>query len=504
MDRKEIRKRFPLRAAAVLLCTALLWAVLFPVASSSNFRMDSDRMLHQPETAMNQYIRENRGGMVLLLRLFGLDRWDPVRSGVLYLLFLTLSGWLLCLFVRRLAEWKDRKLYLLFFLLYTLSPVWTFHAYFVLQSAPVGLGMLLCTCIAGVDSLFWSSERKQPWLRAGWEVFAVLLLGFCATVYQALIVHFAAVWAALMFCCLRKGRRVSVSALVLPVLRAVLAVAVYLLVSGLVRGGTDTAYLNGQILWGKVPFVQNCHLIIRSAGASLLPANSSRFSLYSVAVVCMCLIWYRGRRSLSGSVRILFTAACLALLLLPFAFNVLLGNASVPRTQFALQLTAALVPVCFLGDSAGRHRIFRTVLVLVLVVQAALTVRLYHTDNVRNRRDTEVADRICMELKDTDPELPVVFHGKLSFGDYSILTEKTDVYGRSFFEWVYQVNKPSSATDSALRLLSAYSGKQYKTIRKGPVLDRAMEEAASLPCYPEDGFVQKTDEYILISLPEKR
>ena len=108
MERNGIR-----RTAAILICTALLWAVLFPLASSSNFRMDSDRMLHDPEIAMNQYIGENRAGLVLLLRLFGLDWWNPVRSGALYLLFLTLSGWLLCFFVRKQTEWKDRKLYLL-------------------------------------------------------------------------------------------------------------------------------------------------------------------------------------------------------------------------------------------------------------------------------------------------------------------------------------------------------------------------------------------------------
>ncbi len=499
MERNGIR-----RTAAILVCTALLWAVLFPLASSSNFRMDSDRMLHDPETAMNQYIGENRGGLVLLLRLFGLDRWDPVRSGALYLLFLTLSGWLLCFFVRKQADWKDRKLYLLLFLLYTLSPVWAFHAYFVLQSAPVGLGMLLCTGMAGIDSLFYSAERKRPALRAAWECLAVLLLGFCITVYQALIVHFAAVWAALVFCRLRKGRQVSAGAFVLPVLRAVLAVAVSLLVSGWLRGGRETAYLNGQILWGRVPFLQSCYQVIRSAGAALVPLNASRFSLYPVALVCLCLLWYRGWKNGSGSVRLLFTLSGLALLALPFAFNILLGNATVPRTQFALQLTAALAPVCFLGDSSGRHRIFRTVLVLVLAVQAALTVRLYHTDNLRNRMDTEAAERICAELEDTDPELPVVFHGKLSFADSTLLTEKTDVFGRSFFEWVYQPDNPSSATGSALRLLAAYSGRQFRAMKKGPVMDRALEEAATLPRYPEEGFVHKTGEYILVRLPEKR
>ena len=497
MDRKANGKRLVLQAGAILLCTALLWAALLPIAASGNIRMDNDRMIRDPETALSQYITENRGGLVLLLRLFGLDRWHPVRSGVLYLLFLTLNGWLLCFLIRRLTGWKDEKLYLLFFLLYTVCPVWAYHAYFTLQLAPVGLGMLLCTGMAGTDSLLWSAKRKRPALRAAWEVFAVLLLGFCVTVYQALAVHFAAAWAALMFCFLRKTRKASLPDFMLPVIRVILAVAGALLVSGFLRGGAETAYLNSQILWGKVPFPENCWQIIRSAGATLILANSSRFTLYPAAAVCLFLLWYRRRKEKTG--RPAFTLVSLALLILPFTFNLALGNATVPRTQFALQLTAALLPVCFLGDSEKQHRVFRTALVTVLVIQAALIARLYHTDNIRNEMDTEAAGRICAKLEDADPAVPVVFYGKLEIDDSSVLTEKTDVFGRSFFEWIYTEEKPDSATLSALRLLEACSGKKFT---RSPSWDAGPEAFASLPCYPEDGFVQKTDEYILVKLSE--
>ena len=136
------------------------------------------------------------------------------------------------------------------------------------------------------------------------------------------------------------------------------------------------------------------------------------------------------------------------------------------------------------------------------MLQAALTVRLYHTDNVRNRLDTEAAERICGELNNADPSLPVVFHGKLAIDGESVLTEKTDVFGRSFFEWVYEDSRPSSATGSALRFIAAYSGKKYTALPDGPVMDLAMEEAVSAPCYPEAGFIRKTEQYILVNLSD--
>ena len=76
------------------------------------------------------------------------------------------------------------------------------------------------------------------------------------------------------------------------------------------------------------------------------------------------------------------------------------------------------------------------------------------------------------------------------------------MFGRSFFEWVYKDERPDSAAPSALRLLKAFSGKQYGTLTGGPAWSRAMEEAESLPCYPQDGFICRTDEYILVKLSD--
>ncbi len=84
----------------LIIITAILWIVWWPIVTSSNIRMDSDRMIHTPGIALSQYVQEGRSALVLLLRFFGLDTWHPVRSGILFLLFFSISCWLLYFTIR--------------------------------------------------------------------------------------------------------------------------------------------------------------------------------------------------------------------------------------------------------------------------------------------------------------------------------------------------------------------------------------------------------------------
>ncbi len=484
---------------AVLACTALLWAVLLPIASSANYRMDSEHIIHQPEETLRQYISENRGGLVLLLRLLGLDRWNPVRSGVLYLCFFTLSAWALVGFLRRLTRWQSPWLYLLFFLLYALSQIWAFHAYFVLQIGAVGLAMLLCTLIAGMDSLFFDSPRK-PALRVGWEAAALLILGFCLTVYQALITHFLAVWLLLLFCFLYRGGRVSVSTFVFMALRLVLALVLYTLISRALRQGVDAAYIEGQIHWGSYPLFHCLLRIAMEVGASILMVHSRAFSLYPLAAVLLVLLYLRRRGSLPKPGRVSLLLVSLGLLLIPFAMAVLVGNTSVPRAQFSLQLVAAFVPVFFLAQSQKPLRVLKAILIAAVAVQCALSLRLWHTDNVRNQLDTEAGERICADLESADPSLPLITHGVLMLDTSPVTLERTDTYGLTFFGWLYKEDQPGNAVVPLVRLINAINGKVYSSCLEGPLFEEAMERAASMPCYPEPGYMLQTDRYTLINL----
>ena len=494
------RRRNLLRLLAILAATALLWAVLLPFIASDNVRMDSDRMFFHADEAMSQYLREGRGGLVLLLRLFGLTRWDPLRSGILFLLFFSASSWLFCFFLYRRACWKNEGLCLLFFLLYACSQIWLFHAYFVLQIAGVGFGMLLCTLAAGGDAACLAGREERKSLRVLREILSLAALSFSLTVYQSLILHYLAVLAVLMFAhFLREGKdalksRPFLLSLSLIALRILLSLAIYYLVARLTRGDADSGNVAAQFKWGTDSVWHCLYRILQEIGATMILYQSRYFSLFPLAAVLGFLLWRRHR-----SLPLLLTG--LLLLLLPFALSFFLGNVTVPRSQFVLQAVAAFVPVCFLAESPKPLRWLRVVCVCTVVLQVALSLRLVHTDNRRNEVDTSAGQRILSELEPLDPEKPLVFLGNLKLEDSSLLVEHTDVFGRTFFDWIYEEDKPYRSTTPGIRLLRALSDRDFQPASSS-LMKKAAKKAAKedQPAYPAPGFVRETDRYILIRL----
>ena len=86
--------------------------------------------------------------------------------------------------------------------------------------------------------------------------------------------------------------------------------------------------------------------------------------------------------------------------------------------------------------------------------------------------------------------------------DQLFLTEKSDVYGRSFFEWIYSPDRPASATVPALRLLTAFNGILYEGISGSELAQRAALAAQDMPAYPSPGFVREEANMIVIKLSD--
>ena len=483
----------------LLVVTVILWAVWFPVVTSGNIRMDSDQMIHTPEISVNQYIREGRSALVWLLQLFGLTVWNPLRSGILFLCFFSLSCWVLSFTIRRLTGWPG--LYPeLFILLYGLSPVWAYHGYFVLQIAAIGFGILLTVTTACMDTVFFS-RKGFTGVRLLWEIVALALLSFSLLIYQSLIVCWLAVLLTGMFCWLAKGGRISLGTLIPLLARILLSLAVYYLVSRHLRGSMDSGNMAVQIRWG-VDSLGHCLLrVAEEVGAVILMYTSRYFSLYTLGAVLFILLWFRKRKT-EWAHRPGIVLAGIGMLLLPFCLTVLLGNVTVPRSQFALQLVAAFFPVFYLAEAKGKHRVLCAVCVLALVIQAGLSLRLYHTDQVRNEQDTADAEAILTELANKDTSKPLAFVGVRRMDTGSLLTEKSDVYGRTFFEWIYTESDPSSASIPALRLLTACSGKQFAAVTSSEQVQTAVEAARNMPSCPDAGFVREEEDMIVIKLSD--
>ena len=483
----------------LLLVTIVLWIIWLPIVTSGNIRMDSDRMFHTPDAAFTQYIQEGRPALVWLLRLFGLSAWNPGLSGILFLVFFSISCWMLYFALRRLTGWNG--LYPeLFLLLYGLSPIWAYHGYFVLQISAIGFGIMLSTLMACTDVYFVRQNSFRA-VRLLWEVTAVIILSFILLVYQSLIMSWLAALLTLLFCFLLKGGRISWKTLIPFILRLAVSMAAYYFISRMFRGNMGAGNMENQIHWGKDSFIYCLFRMAEEAGATLLMYTSRYFSLYTLGAILIILYLVR-RRKAGDSLDPWLLLVGLGMLLLPFALTVLLGNVTVPRSQFTLQMVAAFFPVCYLAETKGKHRVLCFICAAAVILQAGLALRLYHTDEVRARQDTTAAETITAELSDLDTSKPLAFIGVRKMDGHSLLTEKSDVYGRTFFEWIYSPDQPTSATPPALRLLTAYNGIQYKEITGAEAKSKAADTAKEMPSYPSPGFIREEADMIVIKLSD--
>ena len=493
-DRKHL-------AAWTAMALVLLWILWTPLVCSANVRVDSERMLYNAEVALTQYQNEGRLGLVWLMRLMGLDAWHPVRSGILFLIFFSLAGLVICFGLNRITEGRLNRGCALFLLLYGTCPILAYHLYFTLQIAPVGLAMLLAAGTAWSDARMITERPVCVWAAVLRHAVSLALLVLVMSVYQALIVYYAAVLGIFLFCDNRsRHRKHGWVRMWIVAARVLLSLLAYLLISG-IGWQEGHRYIQDQVKWGVEPFLQCLMNIGIEGGKMLVPIHSACMSIFPIAAGLMLfgLIRTKDRGTVRGQAW-LYAAL---LLVLPLAMSILEGNRTVPRTQFALPLIAAFLAV-FCGADVKKHRKLLCVLCCIMIVlQAALVVRLQYTDNMRNRFDTEIRDRIAADLDGRGEDgKPIVFIGGRSFGDDSLLLEKRDVYGRSFFEWADHPERPGSATPAAVRLLRTHSGVPYQEVTQSAKIQEAAEIATGAPAYPADGYILETDDMIIIKLSD--
>lgn len=489
----------------LLLLSLLLCLVWSSVAVSGNIRLDSDRMLHEKHTALSQYREEGRFGLAFLLEILFPGEWNPWFSGVLFLLFFIASVWVLVISLWQATEGRwPVYCYALFFLLYGTSPVWAFQFYFTLQSAPVAFGMLLSAWTARMDIRLRAEISPSLFFRILWEIAACLILVFLMSVYQSLILCYAAAAVMLLFCRLWDNICITWKTVLFWLGRVVAALLLYILLARTLRGG-ESPYMMGHIQWRTQPVLTCLENIFLEFGKTIVMVHSGHFSLYLPGLVLLIILLVRRtgdpEKPLSHPGMLIMTG--ITLMLLPLAISIMQGSRPVPRTQFALQVTSAFLPVFFLGEYRKSSRWLPALCAAVVVLQSVLVVRLAYTDNQRNKQDLETAARISGDIAAQDASgMPLLFLGALPFRDDSLLMEKTDVFGLSFFEWSWQEDSPSSAGVGAVRLLRAVSGEYYCLVLDPGTIDEAYTRSADMPAYPSDGYLLRTDSCLVIKLSE--
>lgn len=508
----------------LILLSAVLAAVFFGVnAFTTNIRIDTEELINQPGTTLG-WLKIGRYGLVLLKRVLGLGTHQVFLSGLLFLIFFTVSGTIICFGMYYFSRKNEKYPYWMFAILYYSSCIWNYQFYFSLQQAEVALAMCL-TAVAAfltVHAIFKAGGKKRSVWAAAWKLLVSAgLLVLCFGAYQALVTYYITLvisyFLILFVTEIEQKEAEKTSIYLLKAAGAVVHfVAAYMIYGWIAKTWfTTTGYMENQVVWGTIGPVQCVKNIIKDVLHVLQNQGAENTSFYTAAVLLSGIsvfgiirkrIWSRDRAAL-------YILVMLGLFATPFLMTAYAGIRPVTRTQFALPVMAAVLAVFLFYLIKEYGLLPRKVLkyagggllALTLLLQASYDIRLQYTDTVRQREDAARTELLLSMLKDAGegetPGLPVLFVG-CKRAELDRFCHRSEMYGWSFYEWDYSTASPTGATHRIAGFVQAYSGIVLNQEFDAAMAEAAVSEAAGMPVFPEEGSIRITGGMAVVKLSE--
>lgn len=493
--------------------------------NSNVIGIDTEDLMHLGKDFYGGWLTTGRQGLVCLKYILGNLSFNPYFTGVMTLILLTLSVSAFLLLWDHVSGREEKGRYeltawILGGLLWVSHPVLVEQLYFSLQS------MEICLCFALTAgalylSFLWVEEGKRKghiFLFAA--VAALLFLTFSS--YQIFVVLYIFGVAAVLFLqsltALGEGQVISAKTLWkklgLYVVLFLTAFVINMTVTKLFFSTSD--YLQQQILWGEIDFVDNLRNIyhhIRQA----LTGTDSIFYHWSYGILCvtsflllLTVLWQRRKEKKSSLLMILLLY--LALMVMPFLMTIIMGSIPAVRSQLILPvMTAFLVylNIMLLCRTAGsREKVMRCAAAALILVcgagsleQARMTGALYYTDRCRYEQDVAMARQLIRELDRINYwNLPVAVVGKREFKPNNACVQG-EIIGCSFFDYDTEV-EPLNYW-STRRILGFFHtlGADYEQLH----IDRmgeALECSTYMAMWPEYNCIEIWDDFVVIKLSD--
>ncbi len=538
-DLREYGKRHG-RLVALSVAAALL--SLGMLSFSGSVRIDTEVLINNPGSTMG-WLTIGRFGLVLLKTILFQRTYHRVASGILFLVFFLLGANLLVYSLYHFSGKREKYPYWAFMLLYVTSGIWCFQAYFSLQMAEVALAMLLVVMAANLSmhAFFFVRGRERTARIA--VSFALLVIGIGT--YQALAIYYIVVCLCFFTVmldaqafghmrCSREVRRLRDRKLIHGIgWMAAHFAASYACYAVIARVWFwDSAYLEGQVAWGTKPFAECAKSVLLVVKFVLLGYGPRNFSFYvgglllsAIAVAMLLARKKRGDKAWEGKRTCILLIALLGIAASPFFLALALGMPPVTRAQFALPVAAAFLAMYGLGmikvlsekkplepvaDEAARQRRFmllqkgaKLVIIAVSAFQAAYGIRLYMTDAARFAWDERMTGEVAEALREENggelPGQPVVFVGSRQ-AQLAPWMRRTEMYGRSFYEWDESPENPTGGTARIVGFARASAGIELNGSATQKQREEAVRRAEDMPDFPAKGSVVVTDNLAVVRL----
>jgi len=503
-----------------------------------SFGVDTDMFMANKAMFTESQLSLGRFGAVLTGKFLHIWEFNPYTAffaAFCMIWFFTLS-WCYIIAVFDKNTGRNNKL-IPFALVFMTMPVWTESFYFICQAAENAFALSLCPY--AVYFLFKGLLDGEK----GKIACAIALLAFMISVYQAVLPLFCCgVCACFLLLHEHSGYEPRVYRnLCLKLAAAVLlSVAAYLAADRLVIPAVfrieHTPYIDNMNNWGKKPFIDNILQIIlfgyiitvghiRQAQDIVIPiilnyaqpetrkiealinASRSTGNIMLLPIVAAFFVKLNSviRKKFPRGRRFLYALTGVGVPLCIMALTLAGGNIPPVRSLFALPFATAFMLFFIIRTSAKRTAAAVSVIALsIALYQAEISAQLFYSDQIRFNEDVRLANEFNNMILRAQPDgqkLPVAFVGRYQTDSvFQANFIKGQVIGHSLFEFAYF--GPASTTEHALNLMKIL-GMRFDAPAGEEQFGAALEEATSMPAYPDPACVKRTLDLIVVKVSDR-
>ncbi len=463
--------------------TAVIALVIVYGYELTHFTMSVDEEFYDN---YEQTVALGRWGHALIRKFILPEPYAPFFTTLLSIFFLALSVVVASKTLR--LQTKESVVLALFFVA---MPQFAYQMQFSNQSDTVSLG-ILCSCLA---TFFFICKPLKKSIFNHTCAFFLLVLSF--SIYQSIvIIPLALIIASFLI----SFERIEVSHILkrisLLLFLIILSFIAYELISKLFPKSSDAgfnSYYSSQIRWisqGIYKCLDDVYISVKSFFDGKSPYALNYYMLALLSLPCILFSKVFRQKSL----RIILA---LALLFLPFSFNLALGGYQPARVLVAMSFSFSLLALVVFRSFDKTKVMVGLGLILVLCSSANVS-RMFYSDYMSQQADIALANKIMNDIhllypSYVDGVTPVYFFGGLYRKDAWFI-DNAETFGVSFFTWGGGDNK------RIRNFMAVNSIAKIKTESDINAIRSIFLEMKDAPSYPSVSAIKMVDGVMAVKL----
>lgn len=480
--------------------------------------IDTENYIDDRTGELREHIRIGRFGAPLF-EFWHIKEFNPFTAffaTFCLIWFFTISWcYIIAIFSKNLE--RNNK-FIPFALVFMTMPIWAEMFYFTFMALRCAFIISLCPYVIYLLYKGFLDNEK------GKIICASTLLVFMTSIYQAIVPMFCCG----VFICFLLLQEHSRNLCVKLFITFVGAMAVYSIIDRIIIPGVfnieKTVYLDNMNQWtqrpakenilnilgfaysialGHISIVQNfinpiiLHFLPEPTGMQNIEKITKISNVFGNALllpaIILFLIQLKNQRFLY-----MLAGICIPLSIM---FLAIAGGAAPPmRSLYVLPLAFAFMIFFLITHYKKKAAIAIACLALLSAMHnAQITAQLFYSDQMRYNDDVRFAyelDKLILQTQSENEKLPVALVGKYKAASrFQANFLQGQVIGHSFFEWDNGAFPITARSLAFMRTLGINYDMPNET-----QLEQALQEAESMPAYPDSGCVKHMTDFIVVKI----